>query len=197
MDTYDQRIYAIGKGPSASSVTASPKVSVYGSSVLIEGMVTDVSPGTKSSDLMMRFSNGVPAVSDDSMSEWMLYVYKQFPRPMNAKGVEVTLDVFDSNGNYRTIGTTTSDASGVFSFVWKPDISGKYTVIATFAGSKSYYPSYAQTAFTVDEAAATPSPMPQVAAPPIDMYILSGVAAIIIAIAIVGVVILLTIKKRP
>ena len=27
MDTYDQRIYAVGKGPSATTVMASPKVS--------------------------------------------------------------------------------------------------------------------------------------------------------------------------
>ena len=31
MDTYDLRVYAIGKGPSATTVTASPKVSVHGS----------------------------------------------------------------------------------------------------------------------------------------------------------------------
>ena len=48
MDTYDQRIYAVGKGPSETTVTASPKVTGFGSSVQIEGMVTDVSPGTNS-----------------------------------------------------------------------------------------------------------------------------------------------------
>ena len=196
MDTYDQRIYAIGKGPSASSVTASPKVSTFGSSVVIEGMVTDVSPGTKSSDLMMRFSNGVPAVSDECMSEWMLYVYKQFPKPTDAKGVEVTLDVYDSNGNYRNIGTTTSDASGVFSFVWKPDISGKYTVIASFAGSKSYYPSSAQTAFTVDEAATTPTPTEAPLTSISDSYFVPAIAGLFVFIAIIGVAIILVLRKR-
>ena len=70
------------------------------------------------------FPNGVPAVSDASMSSWMEYVYMQKPKPTNATGVPVTLSVIDSNGNYRHIGTTTSDASGMFGFTWTPDISG-------------------------------------------------------------------------
>jgi outer membrane protein assembly factor BamB len=70
-NTYDQRIYAIGKGPSAATVSANPKVSTEGGKVLVEGMVTDVSPGTKNSAVMMRFPNGVPAVSDASQGEWM------------------------------------------------------------------------------------------------------------------------------
>jgi hypothetical protein len=81
MDTYDQRIYTIGKGPSATAVTALPKISVHGSNVLVEGMVTDISAGTKDDALTARFPNGVPAVSDENMSEWMLYVYKQFEKP--------------------------------------------------------------------------------------------------------------------
>ena len=137
MDTYDQRIYAVGKGPSETTVVASPKVSVFGSSVQIEGMVTDVSPGTSSDSLALRFPNGVPAVSDAGMSEWMLYVYKQFSRPSNAVGVPVTLSVVDSNGNYREIGTATSNADGFFSLNWKPDIDGQYTLYASFEGSVS------------------------------------------------------------
>jgi hypothetical protein len=146
----------------------------------------------------MRFPNGVPAIADESMSEWMLHVYKQFPMPMNTVGVPVTIDVMDANGNYRNIGTAVSDATGVFNFEWMPDIPGKYTVIATFAGSDSYYPSYAQTAFVVDEAAATPEPQQDVTAPPpTDMYILSGVAAIIVAIVIGFAVTILMLRKRP
>ena len=57
-------------------------------------------------------------------------------------GVEVTLDVVDANGNYRNIGTATTDASGMYSYQWKPDIEGKYTVIATFHGTNGYWPSY-------------------------------------------------------
>jgi hypothetical protein len=107
--------------------------------------------------MQLRFPNGVAAVSDESMSAWMLYVYKQFEQP-TATGVPVTISVVDANGNYRTIGTATSDATGQFSFSWQPDIAGLYTVIATFDGSNAYYSSYAETSFSADEAAATPAP---------------------------------------
>jgi outer membrane protein assembly factor BamB len=194
MDTYDQRIYAIGKGPSATSVAASPKVSVHGSSVLVEGMVTDISAGTKDDALTARFPNGVAAVSDDSMSDWMLYVYKQFQYPTNATGVEVTLDTVDPNGNWIHIGTVTSDSSGMFSCQWKPEVPGKYTVIATFAGSESYWASYAETAIGVDEAPpATPPPAYPQPIDPTWTIVAIGIA-IIIAVAIVGVLML---RKRP
>jgi len=195
MDTYDQRIYAISKGPSKTTVAASPKVSVHGSSVLVEGMVTDVSPGTKDAGLMMRFPNGVPAVSDASMSDWMKYVYMQFPRPANATGVEVTLDTVDPNGNWIHIGTVKSDSSGLFSYAFTPEVPGKYTIIATFPGSKSYYASYAETAIFVEEAPpATPPPAQPQPAPDTTLTIIAATIAIIIAVAIVGILIL---RKRP
>ncbi len=196
-DTYDQRVYGIGKGPSAVTVTASPKVSVKGSSVIIEGMITDKSPGTKNDDLTLRFPNGVAAVSDESMGDWMLYVYKQFPRPTNTTGVPVTLDVIDANGNYRNIGATNSDSSGMFTFTWKPDIEGTYTVIATFAGTKSYWPSYTQTSFAVD-AQVTPEPTKEalITLPPLEMYIIGIGVAIILAIAIVGAMLMRMLKNK-
>ena len=155
MDTYDQRVYAIGKGPSATTVTASPEVSVHGSSVLVKGMVTDISPGTEDYALTARFPNGVPAVADESMSDWMLYVYKQFPRPADATGVEVVLEAVDPNGNFYEIGRVTSDMSGMFKKMWTPEIEGKYTIIATFEGSESYWSSYAETAIGVGPAPET------------------------------------------
>jgi hypothetical protein len=121
----------------------------------------------------------------------------QKPRPADATGVSVAIYVLDSNGNYRNIGNTTSDANGFYSLQWTPDIPGKYTVIASFDGSESYWPSHAETAFAVDEAAPTPTEQPAVAAPPTEMYFAISTAAIIIAIAIVGVLILLTLRKRP
>jgi hypothetical protein len=116
--------------------------------------------------------------------------------PTNVTGIPVSIDVVDANGNYRNIGTATSDASGEFSLMWTPDISGKYTVIASFAGSESYYGSYAQTAFGVDEAppaTSQPTPAPASVA---DQYMLPGIAAIIVAIAIVGAVLAILIRKR-
>jgi hypothetical protein len=129
----------------------------------------------------------------------MEYVYMQQPAPTNVTGVPVSIDVFDSNGNYRNIGTTTSDGSGNFAFTWTPDIPGDYTVIASFAGSESYYSSHAETEFHASAAsAATPTvtSSAQGLATTTDLllYITAGVVAIIIAIAIVGVVLA---RRRP
>ena len=188
--------YSFGRGPSATTITASPKISPYGDSVIIEGTVIDVAEGTKQDEQAARFPNGVPAISEASMSDWMAYVYMQKPRPKNATGVEVTIDVLDSNGNYRPIGKTTSDANGFYSFQWEPDIEGKYTVTATFQGSASYWPSHAETAFVVNEVAPTPTAQPAVALPPTEMYILGATAAIIFAIAIGFAVTVIVLKKR-
>jgi len=58
-DTYNQQVYAIGKGPSTTTVTA-PNIGVpFGTSVMISGTVTDVSPGTQSDTMKLRFPNGV------------------------------------------------------------------------------------------------------------------------------------------
>ena len=196
MDTYDQQVWAIGKGPSALTVSAPDMGVPFGSSVMIRGTVMDVSPGTKSDRLTLRFPNGVAAVSDASMSDWMLYVYKQFERPMSATGVEVTISVVDANGNYREIGKTTSSSDGVFTLAWAPDVPGKYNVYASFAGSAGYYPSSAETAFVVDEAI-PPVQQPEFPAQ-IDytMTIVGVGIAILIAVVVVGAVIMLMLRKR-
>ena len=82
-------------------------------------------------------------------------VYEQCPMPNNVTGVPITLSVVDSNNNFREIGTTTSTPSGTFDYTWTPDISGHFILYASFAGSNSYYPSSAQTAFYASEAATT------------------------------------------
>jgi hypothetical protein len=196
MDTYDQRIWAIGKGPSDISVMASPKVSVEGGSVLVEGMVTDISAGTKDEALAARFPHGVPAVSDANMSDWMLYVYKQFPRPTDAVGVKVTVSVQDPNNNRYDVGTATSDIDGFFKLSFTPEVPGEYTVYATFAGSNAYYGSHTLTAISVEKAPqATPVPTnpPANAA---DLYLLPGIGAIIAAIAVVGAIVILILRRK-
>ncbi|MCW4045937.1 MAG: hypothetical protein NWE99_00020, partial [Candidatus Bathyarchaeota archaeon] len=95
-------------------------------------------------------------------------------------------------------GTTTSDTTGSFSFTWTPDIPGDFTVIATFAGSNSYYGSCAETHFTATEAA-TPAPVitPQpglATAGDLMMYIAVAIIIIVIAIAIATVLLL---RRRP
>jgi len=191
LDTYTNLIYAVGKGPTQTTVTAPDAGIALGTTVVIRGMVTDISAGTKSPEIAARFPNGVACVSDADMSEWMLYVYKQFPMPMDVAGVSVTLDVVDANGNFRNIGTATTDSSGFYNLHWQPDIPGKYTVIATFEGTEGYYPSYAENAFAVDEVEAqiwpTPTPPP---ATMTDTYVL-GFGIAILAAVIIGIVLLL------
>jgi outer membrane protein assembly factor BamB len=197
MDTYDQRVYAIGKGPSATKVAASPEVSVHGSSVLIKGSVIDTSPGTEDYGLKVRFPNGVPAVSDDSQSQWMLHVYKQYEQPQNASGVEVILEALDPNNNYYEVGRTTSDATGFYSLAFTPQVPGKYTIVARFEGSKAYYGSFAETAIQVDEAVQAtlpdPTPVPQSMA---DLYFVPVSIGMIIAIVAVLVMMILMFRKK-
>jgi hypothetical protein len=184
MNGYDNRIYSVGRGPSATTVSAGPKTSVEGSSVLVEGMVIDTAAGTKQKEQAARFPNGVPAVSDESMSDWMEYVYQQRPRPTNATGVEVVVSVLDPNNNCYEVGRATSDANGFYSVAFTPPVPGKYTVFATFAGSNGYWPSQAETAITVDSApAATPAPTPT-PAPMTDTYVTGFGIGIILAIVI-------------
>ena len=192
---YDSQIYTLGKGPSATIVTASPEVLVQGNSVLIKGTVLDTASGTKQKEQAARFPNGVATVSDASMSGWMEYVYMQKPRSMNATGVEVTLSVLDSNNNYREIGKTRSNTDGFFTLKWTPDIPGTYTLYASFAGSEGYWPSHSTTSFAVDPA---PPPPPELAEAQPDMtatYVLRGVVAIIIVIIIIGAAIVLLLRR--
>ena len=191
---YDNQIYSVGRGPSAMSVAAQS----FGTSIVIRGTVTDVSAGTKQTEQAADFPNGVPVASDASMSAWMSYVYQQQPEPTNFTGVPVTISVLDSNNNYRTIGTATTDASGMYTLTWTPDIPGNYTVTATFAGTNGYWPSYSETSFAVAQApaaTATPTPTPTSVA---DMYFVPAVIAIIVVIIIgFAVLAILTLRKRP
>ena len=156
-NSYDQRIYGIGKGPSETTASIQNDVVALGSSAMIKGMVTDVSPGTKDSVLMARFPHGVPAVSVESMNNWMLYVYAQFSRPTNSVGVPVKIEIVDPNGEYAWIGTAETDMDGNYAYSFIPQIKGKYMIITTFDGSAAYYGSHAITYLQVDSA---PAPYP-------------------------------------
>jgi hypothetical protein len=193
-NSFDDSIYCIGKGPSATTVSASPKVSVHGSSVLVEGTVIDKSGGTTQDVITTRFPDGLPAMSDDSQEAWMEYAYQQQVKPADATGVEVSISVLDPNGNVYEVGTTTSNDMGFFSYAFTPEVPGKYTVYATFSGSEAYYGSSAETAINVESApAATPAPTPT-PAPMTDTYVLGIGSAILIAV-IIGFALLL-LRKR-
>ncbi len=214
---YDNSLYCIGKGPSATTIEAPLTAITQGSSLVIQGTVTDQSAGTKQNAQAADFPNGVPAVSDASMSAWMEYVYMQKPMPANATGVPVTLTALDPNGNTENIGTVTSDVNGHFGLMWTPPVPGYYTITATFCGSNSYYGSYAETAIGVSAAAhpstttapsttpsstGTPAPTsavsPSVAPTPAQpassaassttLYIVAAAAVIIIVIAAAAIV---------
>ena len=193
LNTYDNRMYGLGKGPSAIEVSIQNDVITFGDSVLVKGMVTDVSPGTKDSGLTMRFPNGVPAVADESMSDWMQYVHMQFPQPTDVMGIDVVLKVLDPNNNVYNIGTATGDSSGLFSQLFTPDVPGKYTIIATFEGSEAYYGASAQTAIYVEEA---PQPTPEPTSTPAamtDTYLTGSTIAILAGL---GIAVFLLLRKK-
>jgi hypothetical protein len=195
---YDMQIYTVGRGPSATTVTAPDVAAPLGTPVVIKGTVMDTSAGTQQTTVKADFPNGVPVASDASMSAWMSYVYQQQAFPTNFTGVQVTINVIDSNGNYRTIGTETTTSAGTYSLTWTPDIPGNYTVIASFAGTNGYWGSSSQNAFTVMQApaaTATPTPAP---ASVVNTYFVPAVIAIIVVI-IIGFALLaiLSLRKRP
>jgi hypothetical protein len=196
---YDNRIYSFGKGASATSVEASPKVSTNGDKVLVEGYVTDIAPGLSKYDIAARFPNGVPAVSDASMTDFMQYVWMQYPtRPTDTTGVPVTIFVIDPNGNSYQVATATSDANGFYSTNFTPEVPGQYKIIAAFEGTKSFYGSNAETAINVGDATQpTASPIAQEPSA-VKTYFVPAVMSIIVAIILVGVVLaLLLLRKKP
>jgi hypothetical protein len=186
LNNYDNQLYCFGKGPSATTVSIEDDVVSMGDSVLIKGTVTDECAGAKSLIEEGKFKN-VPAIADEYMTEWMEYLYMQNPCPMMFNGVEVKLETLDPNGNFYEIGTVTSDASGLYSIMWEPPVPGKYTVIATFTGSESYYSSYSETAFGVTEA---PSPSGAIEPEPTQAPFITTEIAIIIAAVLVAVAVL-------
>jgi hypothetical protein len=190
LNYFDMELYGFGKGNSATTVSAPQTTPTLGSSVTITGTVTDQSPsGRRNTNDILDFSlKGTPAISDEDMSAWMEYMFMDQAMPTNAKGVEVSLDTVDPNGNFVHIGTVTSDMTGAYGYKWTPDVPGTYQIIATFAGSKSYGPSYAQTYMTVAEAPpATPPPTeyPQ----PIDYTwtIIIATVVLLIAMILIGI----------
>jgi hypothetical protein len=131
------------------------------------------------------------------MEKWMEYLYEQQAEPLNATGVPVTLMYVDANNNIGTIGTTTSDITGHYTYTFTPTIPGIYTIIATFGGSNSYSSSSAQTSILAASATTTAAPT----ATPIsvaDMYFVPAIAGIFVAIIVVAIVLaLLMLRKKP
>jgi hypothetical protein len=157
LNAYDNQIYCYSKGQSATTVSATPKVTAKGASIMIEGTITDQSPGQTCLGIPQK---GTPAIADESMSAWMEYLYMQQPKPTNATGVNVKLTAVDPNGNTVDIATVTSDANGLFYYKWTPQLEGSYKISASFEGSNSYYASSSMTSAGVDPASAAPTQQP-------------------------------------
>jgi hypothetical protein len=198
LNAYDNQIYAWGKGPTKITVTA-PNVGITTATpITIQGTITDNSAGSEQEAVAANFPNGLPCISEASQSAWMEYVYMQQPRPTNATGVPIIINVVDANGNFRTIGTTTSNVYGTYSLTWTPDISGDYTIIASFTGSESYYSSTASAAFYASEPATAATSQPTAVPSMADVYFLPMSIAIIVAIVVIGAILaLLLLRKHP
>jgi hypothetical protein len=186
---YDAKLYVFGKGKTATTVTAPQTEITSGTTAVISGTVLDQSPGQP----------GTPCVSKDSMADWMAYLHLQGPCPTNINGVPVSIDAVGPDGSPVHLGNVVSDESGTFAFIWKPTSAGQWKISATFAGDDSYGSSYANTYATVAEAAASTPAASQnnstndiVAA--FSPYLIGVAIAIIIAVAIVGLLIL---RKHP
>jgi hypothetical protein len=184
-NSYDGYTYFIGKGKSATTVTAGPKSTALGDKVVIEGTVMDLSPAQPNT----------PCVSDVSMKTQMDYLHMQLPiagifNNVTMTGVPVYLSALDSNGNWEDIGTVTSNAYyGTFSCAWTPPIEGNYTIVASFAGTASYGSSGASTAITVGPPP-TPYPTPIPPETPTDympmMYAILACVVIAIIISLIA-----------
>ena len=181
-----------GKGLSATTVSAPQTAITSGTNVVISGSVLDQSPAQP----------GTPCVSAGSMATYMQYLHMQ--QPINGlwqnetiMGVPVSIDAVDPNCNMVHIATVTTDGtSGTFAYTWTPTLAGDYEIYATFAGDDSYGSSFAAAYANVVNAPATATPTPTAStaglATTADLmtYIVVGVIAIIIAVAVATILIL-------
>jgi hypothetical protein len=179
--------YVFGKGRSQTTVAAPSTPIEVDQSFTITGTVVDLSPAQP----------GTPAISDEDMGVWMEYLHKQHSKPTDAKGVTVELTAIDPNNNMISIGQAIGDTNGVFGFTWAPEVPGLYQIIATFAGSESYGSSSASTYLSAvgtpaEQAIVTEPEKPSLA----DQYLLPGIGIIVAAIAIVGAVLALMLRKK-
>jgi hypothetical protein len=163
-----------------------PKVVSKGSSILIEGKVTDQSPAVK----------GAPAVADEDMSAWMEYLVMQKNAPQTVGGVNVELYAIDETGKASYIDTVCTDPlnGGIFRKLWTPPKEGTYTITAVFAGSKSYWDSYTSTAIGVTEAPTAPE-FPEIPTPTDYTIHLLALTAAIIIVAILVIYDIIAVRK--
>jgi len=152
-NSYDNKIYSFGKGPTQLTVTASPKIATANGKLLIEGTIMDISSGAEQDGVVERFPDGLPAIADEDMSAWMEYIYMQQVKPSNITGVPVKLAYQLPDGTWKDIDQVISNEYGNFGYMWTPPEEGTYAIKAFFLGSESYYGSSATTYLGVGPAA--------------------------------------------
>ena len=161
VDDYTGQMFAWGKGQTSTSLSLTATQVTKGQSVGITGMVLDQSPAQP----------GTAAVSKDSMTGQMEYLHMNRPAPTNTTGVLVTLVATAADGTTISIGQTTSNAQGHFTFQWTPPDAKLYTISATFAGDDSYWSSSAISDLNVVSSnvspipSTSPTPVPPTASP--------------------------------
>ena len=192
----DGYMYVIGKGKSATTVTA-PDVAVpKGTAMTIKGTVLDQSPAQL----------GTPCVSKSSMSTQMEYLHIQQPidgiwHNETIIGVPVSLTAISDYGSYVDIGTVTTDGySGTFGVAWTPTEEGTYKILASFEGDESYGSSSATTWVTVGPAPTSggdiePEPEPEPEPTPLISTELAIAIAVIAAI-VIGIVAFVLLRRR-
>jgi len=187
---YDGKVYALGKGPSAITVSVPQTAITANTPVLISGTAQDLSPQQP----------GTALISDATMATWMDYLNMQMPiggiySNVTVTGVPITINAVDPTGKLVNIGTATSNIAGTYHFTWTPTTAGTWQISAVFAGSNSYGWSSAETAAVVVNAP-TPTVTPTPTASPASQFatttdlatwIIVAIVVIVIAIAIVGV----------
>jgi len=180
----DGNMYVYGKGKSVTTISAPQTAITKGQTLIVSGTVLDQSPAQP----------GTPCVSKDSMTTYMEYLHCQMPldglwHNETVTGVPVSLDAIDPDGINVHIADVNSDAGGTFSYMWKPEKIGKYTVTATFKGDDAYGSSWAETAVGVAAAPQTTDTQKEVIVPDYTMTIVGMGIAIMAVVAIVGLLI--------
>ena len=186
-DTENGFMYVIGKGKTETTVMA-PLVAVSkGTGVLLTGSIMDMSPGKPNT----------PAVSDEDMSEWMDYLYGQnatlINNPPTPQGVPVKLAYQMADGSWKDINEVISDDHGNFGLQWTPPAEGVYKVMAFFLGSESYFGS-SDTTYVIVGPAASPSGQIEPETGLISTEV--AIALAVVAVAVIGAVAFLVIRKR-
>jgi hypothetical protein len=127
----------------------------------------------------------------------MDYLYGQnatlLNNPPKPKGVPVKITATGQDGKVTDLGTVTTDSNGNFGFYWNSTNTGLHTISAVFEGSESYWRSSADTSgviATAQTSTTEPTGFAGLTVSEIVPYIIGAAVAIIIAIAIVGILIL-------